>query len=349
MKVLYLLPTATNQGLMRNLAQSVANSTGPDTLLMGLNRLPSYGVQAVPLPWGPPSFLGRLIAGIGLRWDPPYEFSALLEAGSFDLCVIKDLSTGPILGTAAKCLRSFVPIVYLDVVVSKSTPMKYGLGWIARGARAVVYCSPALRDLLRRELEIPDRLLHFVPWSVDTDFWRSFPSDDDGSSSPRILSVGFNDRDYGTFLSSASGLDAEIQIASSRLQVSSRIRITLHEFTPTELRKSYRRASIVVVPLKENVTASGITTLLEAMAMAKAVVATRTAATEFYTDNGRHAILVRPNDPTMMRSAIDSLLSDEKLARMLGERARDHVRSRFSTEQQASQLAELYKGITRSR
>lgn len=345
MDVLYLLPTKTNQGIARNLMGFRAGAPQPDTLLMGLTRLASYGIRVTASYSGNPSPFGKVLDKMGVRWEPAHELESLISSHDFDLCAVKDLRTGLLLGSLSRLKGFSTPIVYLDVVISDTTPFKGVLGWIARGARGLVYCSPALWGILTEQLHVPDELLHFVPWSVDTDFWKSNSAEPTSAERPTILAAGFNDRDFTTLVSSVSGLDLELLIATTRETFCTTPGITICNLTALELREAYARASLVVVPLKPNPTASGITTLLEAMAMSRPVIATRTAATEFYSGNGRFATLLPPSDPASLRATIVSILGSSGRRTRSTREAREYVEENFSTERQAAALASLYKRL----
>jgi glycosyltransferase involved in cell wall biosynthesis len=74
------------------------------------------------------------------------------------------------------------------------------------------------------------------------------------------------------------------------------------------------------------------TILMEAMAMAKAVVATRVGAVPEVIVDGDNGISVAANDGRALADAIEPLLSDAALRARLGRRARETAELSLSRE-----------------
>jgi len=89
-----------------------------------------------------------------------------------------------------------------------------------------------------------------------------------------------------------------------------------------EIPKYMSSAAVVVVP--SYIEASSLF-VLEAMAMEKSVIASRVGGIPEIITSGCDGVLVNPGDHRSLAHAILELLSDEKLARSLGERARKRV------------------------
>ncbi|MBN1464112.1 glycosyltransferase [candidate division KSB1 bacterium] len=83
-------------------------------------------------------------------------------------------------------------------------------------------------------------------------------------------------------------------------------------------------------------------TLLEAMAMAKPVVATRVGGTPYIIEDGWNGLLVPCKSPEKLAHAIDLLLNDEKLAAQLGANGRQAIESRHNVRQTIYAYAHLY-------
>jgi glycosyltransferase involved in cell wall biosynthesis len=117
-----------------------------------------------------------------------------------------------------------------------------------------------------------------------------------------------------------------------------------------DLRSAYARAGCVVVPQHADDYAfgsegGGLTALLEAMAMGKAIVASDRAVLRDYVDDGVEAILVPPGDPAALREAIEGVLGDRELAASLGAAARRRVEREFTSTVFASRLAPLLRSV----
>jgi len=69
--------------------------------------------------------------------------------------------------------------------------------------------------------------------------------------------------------------------------------------------------------------------LMQAMACGLAVVSTPVGSIDEIVADGDTGVLVRPEDSTALREAIERLLGDEAQRRALGTRARARARERF--------------------
>jgi len=221
--------------------------------------------------------------------------------------------------------------------------------------------SRAQFDHARAVLGIGEQRLAFFPYCVDTTFWRPCAVPEE----QLIVTAGLEARDYETLLEAVKGLDVQVVIqAGSRwsrrdkafgpiLPANVEVRRT---FVGTaELRELYARAAIVVVPLLEVDFQAGVTLILEAMAMGKAVVVSDVdGQTDVVVDRRTrrrpgglrppglvarlalkagvpvhpNGFYVRPRDPTDMRRAITYLLEHPDERRALGEAGRALI-SRF--------------------
>jgi glycosyltransferase involved in cell wall biosynthesis len=113
------------------------------------------------------------------------------------------------------------------------------------------------------------------------------------------------------------------------------------QLTHAALRALYGRAAVVAVATRGNLHVSGITTILEAMALGRPVIATATPGMEDYVEPGVTGLLVPPGDPAALAAAIGTLLDDTAQAEALGTAAQVRVQEQNSSQAQASRLAAI--------
>jgi glycosyltransferase involved in cell wall biosynthesis len=89
--------------------------------------------------------------------------------------------------------------------------------------------------------------------------------------------------------------------------------------------------------------------LLEAMAMAKPVVATRTGGIPDIVVPGETGMLVTPGDSEALASAIDALLDDKSRWAALGQAGRKRVERLFTVDAMISKLVACYEAVIRDR
>jgi L-malate glycosyltransferase len=87
------------------------------------------------------------------------------------------------------------------------------------------------------------------------------------------------------------------------------------------------------------------TSLLDAMAAGKPVVATAVGGIPEVVVDGETGFLVAPRDHEAMAGAIVRLLTDEPLRRRMGEAGRARVRTRFSAERMVQQTLKVYQRV----
>jgi len=85
--------------------------------------------------------------------------------------------------------------------------------------------------------------------------------------------------------------------------------------------------------------------IAEAMAVGVPVVASSVGGVPDMVDHGRTGFLVDPHDSRGIGHAIGRIISDDQLARAMGQRARDRVRRRFRASVVAQKTAEVYREI----
>jgi len=104
----------------------------------------------------------------------------------------------------------------------------------------------------------------------------------------------------------------------------------------------YRLAELVVVPSVIPDALSRV--ILEAMAAARPVVATRVGGTPELVIDGKTGILVERNEPRELTRAITTLLRDETLRASLAAGARRHIAERFSADDILDRHLAVYAG-----
>ena len=99
-----------------------------------------------------------------------------------------------------------------------------------------------------------------------------------------------------------------------------------------ELRNLYARSRFVVVPLRLSDTDNGVTVILEAMAMGKPVICSRTRGQVDVVEEGVTGLYVPVGDPQALRKAILELWNDPLRAQQMGRNARAHVEKYHTLE-----------------
>jgi glycosyltransferase involved in cell wall biosynthesis len=87
------------------------------------------------------------------------------------------------------------------------------------------------------------------------------------------------------------------------------------------------------------------TSLLDAMACSKAIVATQAGGVPEVVEEGRTGFLAEPRDHHAMARSIVRLLKEEPLRRQMGEAGFTRVRERFTVERMVAETAAVYERV----
>jgi glycosyltransferase involved in cell wall biosynthesis len=185
-------------------------------------------------------------------------------------------------------------------------------------------------------------------WSRDAEV-ASFATE------PYILSAGLEKRDYPTLIEAMQGLPVNLIIAAGSPWSHDRFggrdveslpdNVHIAAFTPTQLRQLYSSAAFVVVPLKPTIRVCGSSVVLEAFAMEKAVIATRTSGILDYIEDGHTGLYAQPYDVPSWRTQIMRLLEDEAEAKRLGHNGRGEVEADRNLDAFVTQIGKLFSSV----
>jgi glycosyltransferase involved in cell wall biosynthesis len=207
----------------------------------------------------------------------------------------------------------------------------------------------------------PDQL-HLVLQPVDEFFWQPMG---DGVVDDLISAVGCvtGFRDYPTLIAATRDLDVRVQLAVGSLILSSDHKheraVAFQRSVPSEdlpknvsyefdlppiaLRALYARSRFVVLPLENVDFDAGVTSITEAMAMGKAVIATRTRGQVDVLRDGVDGLYVPPKDPGALREAIEHLLANPAEAERMGQAGRTAVLERHRLDDWAATIARIVR------
>ncbi len=107
----------------------------------------------------------------------------------------------------------------------------------------------------------------------------------------------------------------------------------------------YPLAEVVVVPSVIPDALSRV--ILEAMAAARPVIATRVGGTPELVLDGKTGLLVERNDPDGLAAAMLTLLGDDALRSALGAAGRQHLESLAGAGGSVDRLLDVYAGVCR--
>ena len=216
------------------------------------------------------------------------------------------------------------------------------------GASSIVAYSEHEADVLERWLAVRGAAVsvEFVPFGVDAEAFR--PTD----TSPvvDVVSIGADPhRDFDLLLAVARELPdtrflAVVTGDRARSLRGAPPNVSVESDLPfDDMRRRLESARAVALPVRENSYSGATTVLLQAMALGKPVVVTRTAAiaSGYGLENGQNVRLVTPGDTPGFARALADVLRNEAHARGLGSRARRTVEAALTWDRYVARLERL--------
>lgn len=182
---------------------------------------------------------------------------------------------------------------------------------------------------------------------IDESFFKPVPRETEAC----ILAVGDDiSRDFATLLDAVGSLPCSVILKTRRpvevpQEMRGRVRIIRERLSYAQLRDLYAAARLVCLPLTRTDNPGGISSLLEAMAMGKPVIASDHGTTRDHVVDGEHGLIVPPGDPKALESAIRRILGDPEWGEAMGARARARIEADMSMSVRGRKLARLLRRL----
>lgn len=222
---------------------------------------------------------------------------------------------------------------------SLSSHLKYFFMKLVFSSIHKAICSASLEACYyQNAFNWPVEKLGFVPFHTSNHF-LSLPAVNDEEY---VVSAGRIFRDFETLMKAMQQANYRTIIIAPKDYVKRKTdqhNIDILEDIPSSKYEQLMQGSrVVVVALEDRNISAGQTVLLDAMALGKAIVATRTAATIDYIRHEENGLLVEAYNPSVLREAIDRLMRDAALRSRLGAAARQDVLTRYLPHHYTKQI-----------
>lgn len=214
------------------------------------------------------------------------------------------------------------------------------------------------KQFIEQRWNVPSERVVFTPFMVDSHFFSPEQVQAGASELSRelevqkrqmICSVGLEFRDYPTLIEAVRGLDLHVVVAAgspwSKREDSTKKaevpeNVTVRRFTQYDLRQVYADSNFMVMPLYNVNFQAGVTAILEAMAMGKAVICSQTPGQTDVIIEGKTGLYVPPEQPQALRDAIQYLLNNPEEAKRMGEAGRKRIEEEMSLDCYVERLNE---------
>lgn len=165
------------------------------------------------------------------------------------------------------------------------------------------------------------------------------PTEHENKETPFILSMGAANRDYATLFKAIKDLPYKLIVVCPKerltsLSIPKNVEI-LSNLTIDQCRKLVQQAKLNIVPIKNQQTASGQVTVIEAMMFKKTVIATNSIGTIDYIEHGKTGWLTGNQSVSDLIDAIAKLWADDTLRNTIAEQAHQFVKEELSYDKTA--------------
>lgn len=197
----------------------------------------------------------------------------------------------------------------------------------------------------------------FIPWCVDTDLFDGKPARN-RPNNPFFLASGKTGRDYVTLAKSAESVRAEVRIIGPREQKPLSIPKNLTWINTSSdppdqaiayptLREWYAQCIGVCIPLSGDANDTcGYTNMLEAMAMGKPVLMTKSGSLHINPKTDDFGKLIDHHDSRGWTKVMNELIDDQVLAQKLGDNGRKIAEKDFSIKRFNNEVVSFIQNLT---
>ncbi len=334
----------------------------PGQHLFGVTHLDEFQIDVDIVPWGRMtrirSILKSSVGDIGLQlrvlsWVASGRYAVIYSAAHVDsvlLAILRRLGLlrVPLVGTLHHPLKG--PFANRRL-----------FGLLYGGHDLLLCMSDEIYRQVVDQLGTEPSRARLVGWAVDLDIYAPGTAQRRPGGGSVVVSAGKTKRDYQTLVDAFAELDCRLAIycseASAPDTTSLADNVTVHfdrtnrdqstALSFSDLLDVYRNCLAVAIPLpaSEVHSTTGLTSLLEAMAMQCPVIMT----TNTFMDLQGEAVglVVAPGDVYGWQAAVQSLLDAPELARSLGARGRQVCEERFSLERYSGRIADALREVAR--
>lgn len=194
----------------------------------------------------------------------------------------------------------------------------------------------------RKTFDWPQSKAAYAPFHSDPKLLTMPTSDEDF-----VMAGGRTFRDYKTLFESLKGTDIQCTIVGMKPSecYDNNQNIHIKERLPVkEFETLLSKSSIVVIPLFDQKISTGQSVLLQAMALAKPVIITRTNGTVEYVEDGVNAFLVDPSSPQQLNEIILKLMNNPELRESVGRNAKAAVEDMYLPHHYTKNVREIVMG-----
>ncbi|MCR4324831.1 MAG: GNAT family N-acetyltransferase [Candidatus Curtissbacteria bacterium] len=369
MKILFIYPSNR-----KSLEVEVKNRKSPDNALYAINHLRKYGHNAYfkDTPRLSEKILNFFLFPINglflkqieidfklvriivlLPWIAKSDIViANTDGVALPLCFLKKI------GVIRTPLIYAVGLFYVEGGLEKSIERKSPslfsafYKWIISSADQILYHSPAEKEKLINLGVYNPAICTFTPMGSDGKFFNQSRFSKIKSIKNTVVAVGKDRaRDYELLLACANSLKSLRVIIICRKENIVNFKIpknvkVLYEIPYEEVAKWYRKAEVIVIPLKEIRKSTGQMTFTDSLQSSRPIIISAVSGISHYPlKTNFNAVLVPPQNATALAKNIKELINNSKLQKKLVKNA-IILKKRYTTYQYGKELENVVERVS---
>lgn len=272
-------------------------------------------------------------------------FKAFFVLKKYDVIISHGGQSGLMLSLLISLFRRKVPRhIIIDVGCLNGARENHTLSLIKLALRRnkpdLIYHSSIQENFYKKHF--PSLKTKFVPFGVDTDFFKS-NEQIDNNDVPYILSFGYEKRDYATLIAAWKEISTSVKLRLIGVQTKGLLEFGSNidlksKCSITELMRNIKSAVFIVIPLPVFKYSYGQMSFLQSMSMGKTVIVTKTPSSVDYLEEGNGAFYVSAYNKLELKCRIEYLLNNPTILAQSDQKSREFIIRNFSEKQMGESI-----------
>lgn len=353
--------------------------------LWGATQLEQYGIKADILPCQGSAKLKRLSQKLKILGDIDQQLRLLKQVYQYDLIYSGHYLTTSLLSLMRRLRILNKTIVAISFQSPRpSLFAKIFAQLTIAGNDKVICLSSGIKKHLEQDLGISPEKLEFIEWGYDTEFHRpQFTDIAHNRQKGYVLSIGKSFRDYKTLITAFKDIDFPLEIIgysdniltclesrpqniavtipigavdnsndnfqANQLPKNKNIRVVDQLLSTAQLLPKYHNAYAVAIPLDlppdKPYNTVGLSSLIEAMCMGKAVIATENKELGVDLEQEGIGITVPLKDSLAWKQAVKYLLDHPEVTQEMGQKARYLAEKKYNLKNFTQKVAKCMHSL----
>lgn len=234
-------------------------------------------------------------------------------------------------------------------------PLGYLYSKLLCKADYILTLSNYEKDLLIKSFKLPKKKVKVLYFGTDLDYWSKKRESNKSINQEFALTIG-NDmhRDYDLLINHYN-LKIPLRIVTKRLNKKQLQKIKdnkifdhYQQVSNEDLRSLYGQAKFVIIPLRTTYATSGLSTILQALAMEKPVLVANAPALQELFKNYRHVLYYETNNSFSFQQKLNELNQNEELRNKLAKNGNQLVKTKFNSDNMGKNILKLFHSVINS-